>query len=244
MAVDLMSRLAGTSANPPVGQSIAAATTAGLLTEHWRDLKGARAEDLARSLAEGEELCGKFLITTALAAAVANLTCDFRLVTLPKASLAAVVFTAAGFATDTLTSAGHGMSNGTVLTVATATTLPAGLAASTHYYVRDAATDTFKLALTPDGAAVDITDAGTGAHTFTVLPTIVASSGPVPGKRLIAGHRVQVRMNPLHESPIMPRHRYLFGMIVPSANLSAGAWVVDLGTRPDVRVDYPSGVVA
>lgn len=40
--------------------------------------------------------------------------------------------------------------------------LPAGLAALTDYFVRDVSGSTFKLAATADGAAVDLTTAGTG----------------------------------------------------------------------------------
>ena len=46
------------------------------------------------------------------------------------------------------------------------TTLPAGLSAATNYYVRDVTTNTFKVSATVDGAAVDITDTGTGVHTW------------------------------------------------------------------------------
>lgn len=48
--------------------------------------------------------------------------------------------------TDVITLAGHGLANGDVILVASTTTLPGGLAAATAYVVRDATTDTFKLA--------------------------------------------------------------------------------------------------
>lgn len=72
------------------------------------------------------------------------------------------VFTAA--TSDTITSAGHGLSDGDVLLLTTSNTLPAGLSTGTPYFVRDSATDTFKVSLTSGGAAVDITDTGTGTH--------------------------------------------------------------------------------
>lgn len=72
------------------------------------------------------------------------------------------VFTAA--TTDTITSAGHGLSNGDVLLLTTSDTLPAGLSADTPYYVINSATDTFQLSTTSGGSAVDITDTGTGTH--------------------------------------------------------------------------------
>ena len=73
-------------------------------------------------------------------------------------------FTAA--TSDIITSAAHGLSDGDCVTVASGTTLPAGLSASTYYYVINSATNTFKLSTSPGGTAVDITDAGTGTHTW------------------------------------------------------------------------------
>ena len=73
------------------------------------------------------------------------------------------VFTAdAG--TDFCTSATHGLSNGDVLTLTTSNTLPAGLAIDTRYYVVNKTASTFQLSLTEGGAAINITDAGTGIH--------------------------------------------------------------------------------
>ena len=69
-------------------------------------------------------------------------------------------------ATDVVTATGHNYVDGTQVTVSTAGTLPAPLVAATNYYVRDAAANTFKLALTRGGTAIDITTAGNG--TFTV----------------------------------------------------------------------------
>mgnify|MGYP001272941314 CR=1 FL=1 len=77
-------------------------------------------------------------------------------------------FTAA--TTDIITDAAHGLSNGDPITVSSSTTLPAGLSANTVYYVIEATTDTFKLSTThiPNGkgTAVNITDTGTGTHTW------------------------------------------------------------------------------
>lgn len=72
------------------------------------------------------------------------------------------VFTAA--TTDTITSIAHGLSNGDVLLLTTSGTLPAGLSTVTPYYVINAAANTFQLSATEGGAAVDITDTGTGVH--------------------------------------------------------------------------------
>lgn len=68
--------------------------------------------------------------------------------------------------TDFLTAVAHGRSNGDVVLLSTDDTLPAGLAAATAYYVVNKTTDTFQLALSSGGAAIDLTDAGTGTHKF------------------------------------------------------------------------------
>lgn len=75
-------------------------------------------------------------------------------------------FTAA--VTDIITCAAHGLQNGDLVHVSTTTTLPAGLSASTDYYVIERTENTFELSLTPGGTAVDITDTGTGTHTFSL----------------------------------------------------------------------------
>ncbi len=69
--------------------------------------------------------------------------------------------------TDTINATGHGMSDGQTVKLSTTGTLPAGLSAGAAYYVRDAAADTFKLALTAGGAAINLTDDGSGTHTFS-----------------------------------------------------------------------------
>lgn len=80
--------------------------------------------------------------------------------------------------TDVITSAGHNLQNGDKVVLTTTGTLPAGLATSTAYYVRDKTTDTFKLSATnPFAAAVDITDAGSGTHTWTNQSGTIVVSG-------------------------------------------------------------------
>lgn len=63
--------------------------------------------------------------------------------------------------TDILTCAGHGFENGWMVFFAGAD-LPAPLSAGKIYWVRDKTTDTFKVASTDGGAAVDMTDNGSG----------------------------------------------------------------------------------
>lgn len=78
--------------------------------------------------------------------------------------------------TDVLSSRYHGLSNGQKLRLRTSDTLPAGLAAATTYYVRDVTSHTFKLAASAGGAAIDITNAGTGTHRFLWLAKDVVLS--------------------------------------------------------------------
>jgi hypothetical protein len=63
------------------------------------------------------------------------------------------------------------METGLKVRLTTATTLPAGLALATDYFVIKVSAGVFKLAASLvdalAGTAVDVTDAGTGAHTVT-----------------------------------------------------------------------------
>lgn len=78
-------------------------------------------------------------------------------------------------ADDTCTSANHGMSNGQIVVVTSTTTLPAGLSTNTHYFVIDAAANTFKLSASLGGAAVNITDSGTGVHTMHRISALISA---------------------------------------------------------------------
>lgn len=74
--------------------------------------------------------------------------------------------------TDLLTCNAHGVEFGDQIVVATQTTLPGGLAAATRYFATHVTPNAFKLAATPGGIALDITDAGTGTHTFFVVGSV------------------------------------------------------------------------
>lgn len=74
-------------------------------------------------------------------------------------------FTAA--TTDVITSQVTFVDN-MLVTLFTTDTLPAGLDDTTSYYTVNSSGNTCKLSLTLGGAAVDITDTGTGLHYFTV----------------------------------------------------------------------------
>lgn len=94
---------------------------------------------------------------------------DSKLYTILDAiGIKTATFTAA--VTDVITSNAHGLVNGNPVVLTTTTTLPAGLSLATVYYVKEKTTNTFKLSTTSgvEGPAVDITDTGTGTHTFTM----------------------------------------------------------------------------
>jgi len=78
---------------------------------------------------------------------------------------------------NNFTKVAHGLVNQDYLTVSTYGTLAAPLAAATTYYVTNAAADTFQLSATINGAAIDLTTAGTGdqyirASTFFEKPQV------------------------------------------------------------------------
>lgn len=67
--------------------------------------------------------------------------------------------------TDTFSAPGHGMSNGKRVRVVSSEHLPTGLASGDFYFVVGATTNTFQLAATSGGSAVDVTSPGAGTHT-------------------------------------------------------------------------------
>jgi hypothetical protein len=81
---------------------------------------------------------------------------------------AAAATFSANATTDVLTAVGHNYHNGDPLTLSSTTTLPAPLAEGVTYWVIAATDDTFKLAQTPGGGAINITTTGTGTHTASL----------------------------------------------------------------------------
>lgn len=71
-----------------------------------------------------------------------------------------------------------------IVQVVSSDTLPAGLSAATNYYVIDSDRDagTLKLSASSGGAAVNITDAGTGTHTLAVVLTKLVQDSRYTGK--------------------------------------------------------------
>lgn len=74
-----------------------------------------------------------------------------------------VVFTV-NATTDTVEIVSHGYTDGKKFYLRSTTTLPGGLSADTPYFVINATTNNFQLALTLGGSAIDITSTGTGTH--------------------------------------------------------------------------------
>ncbi len=69
--------------------------------------------------------------------------------------------------TNTFTDVAHGLNNGDAIRIATTGTFPGGLSNFDGYFVVNKTLDTFQLADTIGGAAIDITDNGTGVQTWT-----------------------------------------------------------------------------
>lgn len=110
---------------------------------------------------------------------VSSTACYVKQANATVIAIAAGAFTAAN--TDVCTKASHGFVTGDgPVQLTTTVTLPAGLALATDYYVIRIDANTFYLATSRAnayaGTRVDITDAGTGAHTIT--PTVDATSRP------------------------------------------------------------------
>lgn len=101
------------------------------------------------------------------------------------------------FAADTLNAIAHGLADTNKVQFSTDDTLPAPLQPNTDYFVRDAAANTFKVALTSGGTVINLTDDGTGTHEVrridndaTIIPMMaamqyVAGGHTIESQRLI-----------------------------------------------------------
>jgi hypothetical protein len=68
----------------------------------------------------------------------------------------------------------HGKSNGDLIVLDSTVTLPGGLSKATKYYVVNANTDDFQVATSYGGSAIDLTDTGSGTHSYyDFAPTTV-----------------------------------------------------------------------
>jgi hypothetical protein len=104
------------------------------------------------------------------AIACKDLTADGNIIFKKTVPLTATFTADAG--TNFATSVAHGLVNTDRVILTTTTTLPAGLSLLTTYFVVNKTTDTFQFSSTEGGTAIDITDTGTGTHTWTEQPAI------------------------------------------------------------------------
>ena len=89
----------------------------------------------------------------------------------------------ADVSTDTITRTAHGLANGTKVSFSALGTVT-GVSINTIYYVVNAATDTFQVAATAGGAAIDLT--GTGGSVSFRYPVYVVSIVPATSVTLSA----------------------------------------------------------
>lgn len=104
---------------------------------------------------------GEFVISTATNRAYKSLI---------GASLGTATITIAN--PGVVTRAAHGLANGDPVCFTTTGALPTGLTAGTIYYALDVTTDTFKLAATVGGAAIETTGSQSGTHTLFDNPNV------------------------------------------------------------------------
>ncbi len=76
-----------------------------------------------------------------------------------------------------ITWTGHTFANGTPLKLTTTGALPTGLTAGTQYYVVSSAANTFSLATTVGGAAINTSGSQSGTHTATNTSRLTVPSG-------------------------------------------------------------------
>jgi hypothetical protein len=100
----------------------------------------------------------------------------------PATGATDVLYSLSGEGSDTVTMTiaspcvvtytGHGMVNGAGVIFSTTGALPTGVVAGTLYYVINRATDTFQIAATQGGAAINSSGSQSGVHTGTISPTM------------------------------------------------------------------------
>lgn len=83
----------------------------------------------------------------------------------------------------------HGLTDGARVTLSTTGALPTGLAAATTYYVINSTANTFQLAATRGGAAINTSGSQSGTHTVTTEPepSIDYATGLVMGAPIGGG---------------------------------------------------------
>ena len=151
----------------------------------------------------------------------------------------AFTFTAA--TTDICTATAHGLLTGDgPVRLTTTTTLPAGLALATDYYVIKLSANTFSLAasrtLAYAGTAIDVTDTGTGTHTLSAAsskrPVVLGSwstdSAGAGTNSLVANAITALTLNATDSNLIVEAGEELaiFALEGGSATLPAGSGTI------------------
>lgn len=135
--------------------------------------------------------------------------------------------------TDVVTWTGHPLNDGDSVYFTTTGALPTGLTANTRYFVRDKTTDTFKVAATAGGAAIDLTGSPSGTHTGITSGawnsiTIVEGTAPTRGS-VAAGDVVYIRSRDNSGANITRSgSTYTLGSTAGTA-ASPVTWVLDNG---------------
>ena len=246
MITDIFSRLCGTQADPsvaPTGQALSSVTSSGTGSTNVIDIGVGRFHS-----GDGRDVYINCSFPTAVTSATANATVDILFLAQPASTSSGALTGTATFTvdagTDAIIIADHGFAVGTRITVASGTTLPAGLAANTSYYVKQVlASDRFTVSATPGGSTVNITNTGTGTHTATWYSEVVGAAVRVPIQRLAAGYNLAICANSATFG--YQPHRYLSMWIVPTATLNGGSIVADVvWDQQNFPRNYPTAIVA
>jgi len=135
----------------------------------------------------------------------------------------AIQFTAVA-ATDVITAPGHTFTDGRQVRVETRTgaTLPGGITAGTNLFVRDVAGNTFKLATTAGGAAIDLTSDG-GGDFLPGPSTITVTADDGAGGTTTRTFNVAVIADTVNDKPFLDA-------IEPMATTMGQPVTIDLST--------------
>lgn len=237
--IDLYTRLCG------AGQAVLD-TAPGEVSSAWFDM----GELTNRIFGGGQLVVARFGCTVTPTSGDPDNTVQLQIVHTPitlatpttARTLAAIdTATAINATTEVITLAAHGMTNGTRVT--SDATL-GGITLGTNYYIRDATTNTFKLAATPGGTALNLS-ADTGNVTLTWYPEVIVSTGPIGFNRIIAGDFLrELAIGPHELSRAYPTGRYVYAMFTGVSDLTAGTFTCDLvggfamDGRPYNKVNY------
>lgn len=119
--------------------------------------------------------------------------------------------------TDVVTQGGHELGTNTPIQFTTSGSLPTGLTPSIMYFAVDVTTNTFKVALTPNGAPIDLTGSPSGTHTLRRYTGLLDSfAGVTVGSGTVAiGDRI---------------YSGIFGQVNSSMNFPADYTIDFVGT--------------